>query len=389
MIAEDKLKIVPSLDEPIEPHAVQTVADERDEIEDLIASFTEADDAWKVTVYRLRGVGRTDSASPRAFLATLPVTEDLLDVLRSMFGEGDYSLEFKQRGKIKRRGTTSIAPLPRNEPDDEDLADEAEGAEVNEQAERLDRLETLMLQLVEQRRGEAQQPQAMPVQPNPVAQMRDAFAMMKEFQAFNTQLNPSPVAPAAPVAQADDEEKALLMLLKDTALRSRVASSLNSLLSTEQPEKTTLESVLSVFQNPAIANRALDVVGNIVARVLPSPAQPPAVAAPMGSPSTVTSEASDDPEEDEEEMTSEQVIVRLLADCVANVPVSESAEFVRECIRDYPGNAATFAAMMNAPTETLLGMVTQNIEGGAEIAKLPHARKWLEGLQKALRDGAP
>ncbi len=134
----------------------------------------------------------------------------------------------------------------------------------------------------------------------------------------------------------------------------------------------------------------IDVFGNIAARVLPPPAQPPAVAAPMMPPSTVTSEASDDPEEeDDEEMTSEQVIVRLLADCVANAPVSESAEFLREVIRDYPANAATFAAMMNTPAETMLHMVTANIEGGAEIANLPHARKWLEGLQKALRDGAP
>jgi hypothetical protein len=392
---EDKLKIVPSVEEPqpTQTSAAQSEADKRDEtrdeIEDLIASFTEQDDAWKVSVYRLRGIGRTDSASPRAFLATLPVTEDLLDVLQTMFGEGDYSLEFKQRGKIKKKGTVAIAPLPQVETDDADREDESdESAEASEHAQRLERLEAMMLELIEQRREPQPPPQALPVQINPATQLRDALAMVKEFQTFNTQLNP----PSPPVAQADDEEKALLMLLKDSSLRSRVASSLSALISNEQPEKTMLDSVLSIFQNPAVANRALEVVGNIAARVLPSPAQQPPAVAPTMPPTIAASEASDEPNgetDDYEPMTSEEMIVKLIGELVANVPVNESAENVREFIRDYPADAATFAMMINMPAETLLGMVTEKIEGGAEIAKLPHARKWLSGLQKALRDGAP
>jgi hypothetical protein len=396
MVEQDKLKIVPSVEEPqpTQTSAAQSEADKRDEtrdeIEDLIASFTEQDDAWKVSVYRLRGIGRTDSASPRAFLATLPVTEDLLDVLQTMFGEGDYSLEFKQRGKIKKKGTVAIAPLPQVEQtDDADLDDESdESAEVSEHARRLERLEALMLELVEQRR-EPQPPQVLPVKPDPAAPLRDALAMVREFQVFNAQINPPP---AAPVAQADDEEKALLMLLKDSSLRSRVASSLNSLISNEQPEKTMLDSVVSIFQNPAIATRALDVVANIAARVLPSPAQQPPAVAPTMPPTIAASEASDAPEgepedapEDDEPVTSEEMIVKLLGDLVAHAPVNESAEYVREIIRDYPANAGTFAAFMNMPADAVLGMVTQNIEGGAEIVKLPHARKWLEALQSRLK----
>jgi hypothetical protein len=392
---EDKLKIVPSVEEPqpTQTSAAQSEADKRDEtrdkIEDLIASFAEQDDDWSVGVYRLLDASRTDSASRRGFLKTLPVTENLLDEIRSRFGAGEYNLQFMWRGKWKTRKTVAIAPLPQVETDDADLEDESdEGAEASEQARRIERLEAMMLELLEQRREPQAPPQALPVQINPVTQLRDALAMVKEFQTFNTQLNP----PSPPVAQADDEEKALLMLLKDSSLRSRVASSLNSLISNEQPEKTMLDSVVSIFQNPAIATRALDVVANIAARVLPSPAQQPPAVAPTMPPTIAASEATDAPEEmpeempeDDEPITSEEMIVKLLGDLVAHAPVKESAEYVREVIRDYPANAGTFAAFMNMPADAVLGMVTQNIEGGAEIAKLPHARKWLEALQSRLK----
>ncbi len=112
MSLEEKLKREPEEVKPLSEKVVQLPGsmafsdDEPNNIEDLIASFTEPDDGWKVSVYRLAEPGRLDSASRREFCATLPVTEDLLESIRDKFGGGDYSLEFKKRGGSRRRATS-------------------------------------------------------------------------------------------------------------------------------------------------------------------------------------------------------------------------------------------------------------------------------------------
>jgi hypothetical protein len=44
--------------------------------------------------------------------------------------------------------------------------------------------------------------------------------------------------------------------------------------------------------------------------------------------------------------------------------------------------------MMYAPADQVLKLLVDNVQGGEQITQLPHARKWVESLQREMRNGA-
>jgi hypothetical protein len=358
------------------------IYDEQGAIEDLIAGFTEPNDAWKVSVYRLTEPGRHDSASQRAFLATLPVTEDLLDSIRDKFGGGNYSLEFKQRGRIKKKGNVSIEGLPDSENDefDEPLYEPLAPAEPSEQERRLDRIERALEMILEQgQSGVQMQAQVAPL--NPLTSLRDAMKLMQEMQRLNVEMTP-----ARTLVGDDDEERALVLLLKDENLRSKISTGLMSAIGngdSVQQEPWFSKVLAAVAQNPVLSARALNLVERLTGTA--SAVDVPVAASPV---MPVGTGAAEEAEADDEGNDAVQIINDLIARLATNAPISEGVELVREYVRICPEQATSFGMMMYAPTDQVLGLLVSNVQGGEQIAQLPHARKWVESLQRELRKGA-
>jgi hypothetical protein len=337
-----------------------------DAIEDLIASFTEPDDAWRVSVYRLNEPGRTDSASRRSFLATIPVTEDLLEVIRAMFGAGDYSLEFRQKGKVRKKAIQSIAPLRTVEVEDEMLEDEAT---ESEQVERLDRIENMLLALATQTQSNGNGQTAS--QPNSMTSLRDAMKLMREMKSLDDEMKPPGNGNRA--AEGDEEDRAWLMLLKDAGLRSRIAGSVTAMLgSGDGAEMSWYDKTLAVFaQQPHLANRAF----NLFERVLPLKKE----TANGEQPSDAESVASD-----EDAADFADILGYVVSELKSNAPVESSADVVLEFVDTNPEHAPIIETLLGQPAPLVLVSLKQSFPAVAPFVDVPHAEAWIDAFKVAM-----
>ncbi len=345
-----------------------------DAIEDLIASFTEPDDAWRVSVYRLNEPGRTDSASRRSFLATIPVTEDLLEVIRAMFGAGDYSLEFRQKGKVRKKAIQSIAPLRTVEVEDEALEDEAT---ESEQVERLDRIENMLLALATQTAQSNGNGQAASAQPNPMVSLREAMKLMREMKSLDDEMKPTGNGSRAP--QGDDEERAWVMLLKDPTLRTRIAGSLTAMLGSVESgaEMSWYDKTLAVFaQQPHLANRAF----NLFERVLPmkKEANKEANAEHQGD----AESAANDEQGDAPDIA--EILGYVISELQSNAAVASSVEVVFEFVETNAEQAPVIETLLGQASPLVIVSLKQSFPAIASYVDVPHAEAWIDAFKVAM-----
>ncbi len=345
-----------------------------------------------VSVYRLAEYDETLSAEQqpeREFIGTFPFDSDYEGAIKKLSGAGHYRIEQRRGGRFVSYHEAHIDEPParqvdtiddEDEPLIEDLDDRiadavavALAAERNAQAEREPRAAA---------QARVESPAARPIDP-----VRDALRLLKEFKELSAELMPAPVT-SAPVEASGTltTEKALLHLIaQDEGALDDVRS---KLLNTERGEgwaETIRTAVKTVSSDLPGILALLGVTGQKPAQVAhPKPHAPRAVAPPVPSEQI---EAGDEGDEGDA-MSYEEILQQLFVNLATNEPPMESVGMFRELVSANPEYAPMIAGMMYLPIDDLMTQV-QKLPALAATEQIPHAKKWFEGLQKALRDGAP
>ncbi len=346
----------------------------------------------KVLIFRLPNFdddSRTDQQAAREYIAEFPANSEYERAIRQLYGSGHYRIETRRGGKFVAVHELHIEdPPPRpivvevEQPDVEDadlddrIADAvavALAAERNAQAERGERAAAQV---------RVESPALRPIDP-----VRDALRLLKEFKELSAELMPAPVT-SAPVEASGTltTEKALLHLIaQDEGALDGVRS---KLLNTERGEgwaETIRTAVKTVSSDLPGILALLGVTGQKPAQVAhPKPHAPRAVAPPVPSEQI---EAGDEGDEGDA-MSYEEILQQLFVNLATNEPPMESVGMFRELVSANPEYAPMIAGMMYLPIDDLMTQV-QKLPALAATEQIPHAKKWFEGLQKALRDGAP
>lgn len=365
------------------------VGDEPDDIEGLIASFTEPDDAWKVSVYRLDEPGRLDSAARREFCATLPVTEDLQERIRDTWGGGDYSLEFKQKGRIKKKGNVSIADLPDVEDEEDEPGYMPPAAERDDEAaRRLDRIEAALEALAARDAARDTPQPAQSAQPNPLSALRESMKTLRELQELDADLRP-PANQKPSASGLSDEERAWVALLKDGELRSQISSSIASVIGSGDAvveEPWYARALLVIAQQPALSSRALGLIekllpgGAAAAQSAQSSAVPRQTepTQPARASAARTAEAGNVTRNKQQDVA--DVIGNIVGDLKSNADVSDS---VADCLAmmEDPESGAMLAGLLQQSAADVLQTLKQYFPAIAPMIDVPHAEEWVDELK--------
>ncbi len=322
----------------------------------------------------------------REFIGTFPLDSDYEGAIKKLSGAGHYRIEQRRGGRFVSYHEAHIDEPPArqfetiindeyetlNEDLDERIADAvavALAAERNAQAEREARPAAS---------ARVESPAARPIDP-----VRDALRLFKEFKELSAELMPAPVASSSVEAsEMLTTEKALLHLIaQDEGALDDVRS---KLLHTERGEgwaETVRTAVKTVTSDLPGILALLGVTGQKPAQVAhPKPHAPRAVAPPVPSEQIEAGDEGD-------AMSYEEILQQLFVNLATNEPPMESVGMFRELVSANPEYAPMIAGMMYLPIDDLMAQI-QKLPALAATEQMPHAKKWFEGLQQALRDGA-
>lgn len=342
------------------------------DVEDFIAGLSGGADAWRVTVYRQRG-------PKREFLATLAVEEDLLESVRAFGGPGDYALDFRQGGKVKRRAQVSIAALP----DWESELEESEPAPMPVAA-----------------------PVVAPVPaPVPVAApvpVRAAGMSLADAVTFGRQLKElqalfGPAAPVQPQAAQPDPlqnavaQLAMLRELKDTTQdlfgpqESGVGSFLTGLVKMLAPAVGPVVSAVAAEmmkqQQPQRAQVPVQNPGRIAK---PQQQRPKTFSVPLASDLAANdnppkvSEAEAEGEADAE--TAETIAIKL-ADKMTRNEVTGAIELLEKLAEEMPDLAENWDKVLSVSGPELRKYLAENVPNGGIVGYVPHFDAWAQAVQ--------
>jgi hypothetical protein len=328
---------------------------------------------------------RSDPGVPRIKIGSLSSTEDLLGAVKKLApAPGAYLAELRLSGRVADSQVYTLKPQAHSVEMDSPqpglsavLPSEPIAIPANDVEKRLMRIESALLALATQA---TRSPVLDATSKKPVDEMRDAIELVKQLQLVGKEA----AATNGNGHKGDDEERALLLLLQDASLRSKITSSLLSLSdSSNGASRSWPEIVGDVFaRNPKLGNRALNTIDRIVFKIVGGNDSESALDEEMV-------ESPDDNVEDEESGSEAMDLIKqLLANLAINAPVAESVNLVRGFSRIYPDQAPMFGMMIYAPTDEVLKHLVKNFGDGATLAELPHARAWIESLQKAMRESA-
>lgn len=340
-----------------------------------------------VAVYRLPEFDETlrpDQQAEREFIGTFPHDSDYEGAIKKLHGAGHYRIEHRRNGRfVSVHELHFDEPPPAFEPD----MDDENGADDYDLDERI--AAAVAVALAADRRAQEREriapAQATPPPSSPRATdpVRDAMRLIKEFREFGAEFMPSPSASVTTeVPESITTEKALLHLIsQDEGALDGVRA---KLLNTERGEgwaetiRTTIKTVTSDL--PGIL-ALLGVTGQKPAQAVnQKPHAPRAVAPPVPSEQVEAGDEGD-------AMTYEEMLQQLLVNLATNEPPIESVGMFREVLSGSPEYAPMIAGMIYLPIDDLMEQIKQ-VPALAMTEQIPHAKKWFEGLQKALRDGA-
>ncbi len=341
---------------------------------------------------------RSDPGVPREKIGSLSNTDDMAGTVRKLAtSNGAYLAELRFDGRVMSSKVIELTPHSeviqsdyRNGHHREPPAQQDRAGLSSEVESRLSRIENALLMIAENSNGT----RAGDPPRKPVDELRDSLELVREFQnsvaeTVREVVRQNPAAPAARNDReaVDDEERTLMLLLKDRALRERALAGLSEILTGTPPEssKGWADVIGDVLQSqPVIINRTFSIADRIVSRFLPMQAD---------------SEDEDDGEETGEAQLDAfiastdgdavKIVNELIPDLVLNAPLNRALILIHAFVRRFPGQgAAMFGMMRTMKPDDLLNMLASYVEKGDELKQLAHAKEWLAGLQRSLAGGA-
>jgi hypothetical protein len=319
-------------------------------------------------VYRLPS-DDDDANAEKEFLLTLPLDVDVERRIKRDYGAGSYRVERRRAGRFVSFTEMHFGELPRHEDINEREGNAGEDLE--------ERLAPMIAQVVEDvleaRRVERERTKAL--RPNPSSRttmqtieqapdpVGDALRLLREFKALERETAPPAQTKSEPTI--NDEDRALMMLLKDRGMRSRITSSLFSLVGNGDGEASAPwygQLLNELTQRPALAERLLD-------RIFPNKKK-------------ASAESGDD--EPEEPQSAEDVCADYLMEkCAANEPVTLNDEPLRALAVSSPSAYQELVLGLQAGSvDQIIAHLSEQFEGARFVLRTPHARGWIEQLKE-------
>jgi hypothetical protein len=315
-------------------------------------------------VYRLPDEG--DADAEKEFLLTLPIDQDVERRIKREYGAGSYRVERRRGGRYVSVTEMHFDELPQREPDPE----EVETSLPDDFEERVARtvIEVLDARRIQRGREKALRPNPSPQRavgtateaPDPVG---DALRLLREFKALERETAPPAQTKSEPTI--NDEDRALMLLLKDRDMRSRITSSLFSVVGNGDGEASAPwygQLLNELTQRPALAERLLD-------RIFPNKKK-------------ASAESGDD--EPEEPQSAEDVCADYLMEkCAANEPVTLNDEPLRALAVSSPSEYQELVLGLQAGSvDQIIAHLSNQFETARIVLRAPHARSWIEQLKK-------
>ncbi len=323
----------------------------------------------KYEVYRL--ADDDDLAGETEYLFSLPLGSDVEQRIRRECGAGSYRIEHRRGGRYVsvREFHLDDAPsrrIPSDDAGDDELLTQEQMRELIEEASEraaARALESERVQRVARRRLREQGARASAQASDPV---EDAMRLLARMRELNNQLNPTPETPAktATEPKLSDEDRALIMLIKDRDMRSRITSNLFAATEQRGGDKSSESWLRILFQElaerPKLSERILN-------RLLPEP------------------KARDDEGEGEgeDEDLEESCVTYLLEKCAADEVITLNDEPVRALAVANPQAFKDFLSLINlASVEQVIEHLSEEFDLARVVLRAPHARAWLAQLKE-------
>jgi hypothetical protein len=343
----DQLKAVP---EPVENRQRTTRKPERE----------------TYAVYRLPD--EDDANTEREFLLTLPVDQDVERRIKKDYGAGSYRVEHRRGGRF-----VSVTEMHFDEPPRHEA-----GAPESSLPEDLEfRIAQAVDDVLEARRVERERAKAL--RPNPTGPaprsttaqateqvhdpVGDALRLLREFKQLERET--SPPAPTKSEPNISDDDRALMWLLKDSAMRSRITSNLFSMVGSGDgatPPPWYAHVVTELNQRPVLIDRLLN-------RFFP-----PKMNA-----------ENDDEEAEDTESIADKCIDYLMEKCAANEPVTLDDEPLRALAVASPsGYKDILEGLRIASAEQIMAHLSSQNDTARVVLRVPHARAWVEDFKRAI-----
>jgi hypothetical protein len=341
---------------------------------------------------------RSDPRVPREKIGSLSNTDDMAGAVRKLAtSPGAYLAELRFDGRVMESKVIELKPRSEVVQSDfgsnghhrEPPTQQGQAGLPSEVEARLSRIENALLAMAEKGNGvRATEPPRKPVD-----ELRDSLELVREFQnsvaeTVREVVRQNPATPAVRNDReaVDDEERTLMLLLKDRALRERALAGLSEILTGTPPEssKGWVDVIGDILQSqPVIINRTLNIADRIVSRFLPEQADSEDEGEETGEEQLDAFIASTDGD-------AVKIVNELIPDLVLNAPLNRALILIHAFVRRFPGQgAAMFGMMRTMKPDDLLNMLASYVEKGDELKQLAHAKEWLAALQRALAGGAP
>ncbi len=315
-------------------------------------------------VYRLPS--DDDADAEKEFLLTLPVDVDVERRIKREYGAGSYRVERRRAGRF-----VSVTEMHFDEPPQRE--DERESGAPEDLEERLVPIIAQVVDdVLEARRVERERTKAL--RSNPSLQttthatgqapdpVGDALRLLHGFKQLERETSPPAQTKNEPTIS--DEDRALMMLLKDRDMRSRITSSLFAVVGNGDGDGETnsswvTQAIRALEQRPEITMRILD-------RLMPLPKEP-----------------TPDDEEDGEIDLEESCIDYLLEKCAANEAITLNEEPVRALAVANPQGYKDFLGLINlASVEQIIEHLSKEFDLARIVLRAPHARAWFVRLKE-------
>jgi hypothetical protein len=315
-------------------------------------------------VYRLPDED-DDANAEREFLLTLPADQDVERRIKRDYGAGSYRVERRRGGRFVSVTEMHFDEPPRHEagapestlPDDLEFRI-AQAVDDVLEARRAERVRAKALR-PNPTAPAPQTAQATEQAPDPVG---DALRLLREFKQLERET--SPPAPTKNEPNISDDDRALMLILKDSGMRERITSNLLSAVSNNDgaPPPWYAHVFKEFSQRPAFAERVLD-------RILPK------------------KKVSDDDNDETEETESlvDKCFGYLIEKCAANEPVTLNDEPLRVLAVTSPDDyKQIIEGLQIASVEQIIAYMSDKYDVARVVLRVPHGRAWVEDFKRAI-----
>jgi hypothetical protein len=204
---------------------------------------------------------------------------------------------------------------------------------------------------------------------------------MREVQTLNADLMPQ--QSPQQTEKGDEEERTLVLLLKNPELRDRVSQGLTSMLGNGEPVQQPwyATAMAAIASQPALAERVINLVG----RLVPEASQPITKHESATIPMTAAAVAPVEPQESGEPYDVAELLGAIVTDLHANEPVDDAANEIVDFIASGNKNVPMVESLLAQPAPMALLMLKQSIPSISEFIDVPHADEWFDALCVAIK----